>query len=552
MKKRFCEKKGISLISIIIIAVIAVILIYIVLGFLKDGILVLSKAQTASKETMDNQTAEGINLILSTFDTHKATDPKINFENFLGEEKQTGEVDDYWYSARLVIIKYKNNYAVLTPYANAGERYEYRGKLNLENDEIAKNAVDNYVKSIDLTSKEKIDFQDKNVYVISQSVRSDCYDYVVGDYQSVGLVFLDDLEINNKNRNHPAIEVGNNSSLDIYVYKSLTISSLYNGNEEIEYNKITADCGYAGIRLPSTSTLKFIGSGSVNVYGGPAGKGGTYDEKDLKLGSGGGGAGAGIGGNGGQGGAAKKNQSENGKDGEPCGTVIVTEKIQLSAYGGAGAEGGNSTLEGAGAGGGYPGAGIGGGGAGGGGATKLLGAGGFSGGASISVEGEDLFVGGKDGFAGNHLNDKHRYEYYYAGGGYFSGPDGIDSKKKNRSSLCLGGFFGCGNDINTYSSTGGTGGNGGIVEKTDYSNINAYNGNKITDNSSTEYTQIYNQDGKSIEKYSYKKVEGMTFVLNKVTGKKKVKVTKFGQGIGSGAGYTEGTNGIFRDKTAKD
>ena len=305
-------------------------------------------------------------------------------------------------------------------------------------------------------------------------------------------------------------------------------------------------------KFPSTSTLKFIGNGTVNVYGGPAGKGGTYDEKDLKLGSGGGGAGAGIGGNGGQGGAAKKNQSENGKDGESCGTVITTEKIQLNVYGGAGAEGGDSTLEGAGAGGGYPGAGIGGGGAGGGGATKLLGAGGFSGGASISVAGEDLFLGGKNGFAGEHLNDKSRYEYYYAGGGYFSGPAGIDAKKKNRAELCLGGFFGCGSDINTYSSTGGTGGNGGIVELTDYSKINAHNGNKITDNSSTEYLEIYNQNGKTTEKYSYKNVEGMTFTLNKVNGRKKVKVTKFGPGIGSGAGYTEGTNGVFRNKTAKD
>ena len=552
MKKSFYEKKGISLISIIIIVVIAVVVIYILLGLLKDGILVLSKAQTASKETMDNQIVEGINLILSAFDTHKATNPKMNLEVFLDEEKEAGELEDYWYSNELIIIKYQNNYAIVTPYAGSGERYEYRGIVKLENGDCAKNAVDNYLKSIDLKSKEQIAFQDKNVYIISKAVRSDCYDYVVKDYQNVGIVFLDDIEINNKNRNQPAIEVGNNSSLDIYVYKSLTVSSLYNGNEEIQYNKITADSGYAGIRLPDTSTLRFIGSGSVTVYGGPAGKGGTYDENDLKLGCGGGGAGAGIGGNGGSGGMAKENQSENGGDGESCGTVIVTEKIKLSAYGGAGAEGGNSTLEGAGAGGGYPGAGIGGGGAGGGGATKNLGAGGFSGGASISVEGEELFLGGKDGWAGEHLKDKNRYEYYYAGGGYFSGPDGMDSKKKNRASLCLGGFFGCGSDINTYSSTGGTGGNGGIVEKTDYSIINAYNGNKITDNSSTEYTQIYNQDGKTIERYSYKKVEGMTFVLNKVAGKKKVKVNSFGQGMGSGAGYKEGTNGIFRNKTAKD
>ena len=187
----------------------------------------------------------------------------------------------------------------------------------------------------------------------------------------------------------------------------------------------------------------------------------------------------------------------------------------------------------------------------GGGATKLLGAGGFSGGAGVSVAGEDLFKGGKDGSAGEHLNDNARYECYYAGGGYFSGPYGIDVKKKDREKLCLGGFYGCGKDIYEYSGNGGTGGAGGIVEIYDYAKIDAHNGNKITKNSSREDTEIYNQAGKSVEKYSYQKVEGTNFILNRVSRKKSVKTTKYGQGIGSGAGYTESANGIYRTKNAK-
>jgi len=95
MKKSLYEKKGISLISIIIIAVLAVILIYVLLGLLKDGILVLSKAQTASKETKGNQTAEGINLVLTAYNTQKATNSKLTFEEFLKEDKEAGEISDY-------------------------------------------------------------------------------------------------------------------------------------------------------------------------------------------------------------------------------------------------------------------------------------------------------------------------------------------------------------------------------------------------------------------------------------------------------------------------
>ncbi len=158
--------------------------------------------------------------------------------------------------------------------------------------------------------------------------------------------------------------------------------------------------------------------------------------------------------------------------------------------------------------------------------------------------------GGKDGLAGSHIDDIERYEYYYSGGGYFSGPDGKDSKNKNRAELCLGGFYSIGQDLSTSSATGGTGGNGGDVDIEDYSRLHAFNGNKITDNSSNVPVEINSQNGLSLPKYSYKKVEGKTFLLNRVAKKKKVKATKYGQGIGSGAGYYEGTNGIYRNKTS--
>lgn len=189
----------------------------------------------------------------------------------------------------------------------------------------------------------------------------------------------------------------------------------------------------------------------------------------------------------------------------------------------------------------------------GGGATRLIGAGGYSGGAGISLD-ENILEGGKDGLAGAHIENASENEYYYSGGGYFNGPDGIDAKKVDRAKKCLGGFMGMGANDSIYSSNGGIGGSGGSVVLTGTSKVSAYNGNKYTDEleGQEEALVINAQEGISIEKYSYSKVEGRKFTLSKVSRKKKVKTTSYGQGIGSGAGYIEGNNGYFRDNTKKD
>ena len=182
----------------------------------------------------------------------------------------------------------------------------------------------------------------------------------------------------------------------------------------------------------------------------------------------------------------------------------------------------------------------------------LVGAGGYSGGAGIPISLDVTINGGKNGEAGGHESDDKKEEYYYAGGGYFSGPDGIDVKQKDRKTLCLGGFFGQGNTMDLKSSTGGKGGEGGLVTLRDYAKVTAENGNSITDNSSSKPLVINSQDGFFVEKYEYKKVEGIEFTLKQKDKKKKVKVNDYGQGMGSGAGYLESSNGRFRDHTAQD
>ena len=360
MKSKLKNKDGISLISMIIIGVIIVVVVYILILLLKDGIKVLSKAQTARKQTKSNQIIEQVDLILVNYNAVIAMQQKRNipFEDYLKTSKENGDIENYWYSENLVIVKYKNNYVILLKNKDS---YSNKGLVYIENDEYANLAVKNYEKSIDPQSKEKIKIEDKNTYIISGSVRADCYDYNIENNQNVTIAIVEKVEINNKNIDKPAIKIGYNSSLKLYIYEETTISSLYNGLEEIKYDQVRESGGYAGINLPETSTLNIYGNKTLRVYGGPAGKGGTYTEQDITLGSGGGGAGAGIGGNGGSGGKADEKKSNQGGNGENCGDVKLTESVELYVYGGAGASGGDSTTEGAGAGGGYPAAGIGGG-----------------------------------------------------------------------------------------------------------------------------------------------------------------------------------------------
>lgn len=160
----------------------------------------------------------------------------------------------------------------------------------------------------------------------------------------------------------------------------------------------------------------------------------------------------------------------------------------------------------------------------------------------------------KIGLAGSNAEGSSYNEYYYSGGGYLKGPDGTDTKKTNRAEKCLGGFMGMGVEDTVYSSNGGTGGSGGVVILTGTTELNAYNGNKYTDGTEeqSEPLIINAQEGISIEKYSYKKVEGSNFTLSKTSRKKKVKKTDYGQGIGAGAGYIEGNNGKFKDNTENE
>lgn len=198
---------------------------------------------------------------------------------------------------------------------------------------------------------------------------------------------------------------------------------------------------------------------------------------------------------------ADGSQGTDGGQGESCGIVNIHNDTIIYAYGGTGGSGGSghpSASIGGGSGG-YPGAGIGGGGAGGSGATDCSGAGGYTGGA-----GRENGNSSENGLAGNgsHLPT-------LSGGGYFQGGIGNDDNSLSRESICLGGFhaYGLAKDGSHRSGDGGTAGSGGTISVSKDAKVYAYNGNLFTDGTSYEngvnQCPIYAQNGKVPARYEY-------------------------------------------------
>lgn len=295
----------------------------------------------------------------------------------------------------------------------------------------------------------------------------------------------------------------------------------------------------------------------------------------------GGGAGAGIGGNGGNGGKGERYICEDGKDGENCGIINIYNNIQIYAYGGAGGSSGilsgdNRQQTGSGTGaGGYPAAGIGGGGAGGGGANHVDGAGGYSGGCA---EDSPDFTVSNNGLAA-HLATGN----YSTGGGYLA--EGKRGASYVYSSM--GGHLGGQGPLenwceklgfnNCYIGSGGYAGQGGNIKVSSSSQIFAYNGNECTLKGEDEnyyYTplNIYIQNGNPIDIYIHngynatnrflklskllgvnisdwivatKELEYKEYCVKSVDRSMNFEKTNYGQGIGSGAGYIEISNGTY-------
>ena len=181
------------------------------------------------------------------------------------------------------------------------------------------------------------------------------------------------------------------------------------------------------------------------------------------------------------------NSGQDGEAGEDCGNIYFHGTTEVYAYGGAGGSGGSintSNNSGAG-GGGYPAAGIGGGGAGGGGGDHACPSGGYSAGS-----GEGSVAAGHNGQASGMTS----VNWMITAGGYYQrGLAARPSQVTTRAEFNQGGMWSSVNGeacfFMDHSGSGGPAGAGGNVYYTDMTKIFAYNGDMITNGN---YSQAFN------------------------------------------------------------
>ena len=587
------KNRGITLISLVITIIIMLILAGVSLNLITGENSVLSKAETAVKETEKARIVEELQSMM------------------LGYNMKVGNKESVTDFIRLKVGTYLDGMHVLSRdgdpfYVIEKDGYyfyieqigrEYMVELmdtSLDDIRAGYTIVTEQIMASKENGSMKFDLNEgeKSTIIFFDKINNPFNFEVNGGVVNIHLT--EDMMLTNEGMKRSAIKVASGATLNIYISEGakITVNSDL-GEDGVEATGLGAQGGpggYAGINVPVGATLNIYGGGTLIAYGGDAGDGGGAVSGNTG-GGGGGGAGAGIGGNGGRGGNAGStfsfpggigeltNSGQDGLPGESCGTVNFHGTTEVFAYGGAGGSGGalnTSNNSGAGAGG-YPAAGIGGGGAGGGGGEHACSAGGYSAGS-----GEESIRPGVNGH-GSTAGGLRKG----AGGGYYS---------KGSTASGIRAFFNQGGmwygiDEQYYrdiAGSGGIAGEGGRVGYSDLTKIHAYNGDMITNgtHSSTHYVYdiegnrgavitervtkpngqtiipaiIYAQTGVVREVYKSNQhmtadecttyrvplhLKGNAPINVQIIPRRNIATTIYGQGIGSGAGYIESSNGVL-------
>ena len=569
------SNKGITLIALVISIIVMLILAGVSLNATIGENGIVTKAQNAKLASEESKRREDLEYILYEYNSSSFLGQADGFTDYLENLKTEGRIDDYLYTDTL-IVKYDGVYYETE---KNGEYYEIKNKLedDLTGGGSGETGEKNYIVTPDNLTSGNIEIAEGSSYVVLDEVKGEDFNFEIPAGEPVTIKIMGDMNIDNKGYKRSAIDLEEGATLNLYVYGTVEVNSGY--GEDASGN-VAGKGGYAGIHVPEGATLNLYGTGTLTAIGGNAGSGGTLEDgRDNKnAGAGGGGAGAGIGGNGGTGGQYQDGVGSDGNSGESCGDVNIYNSLTIYAYGGAGGSGGagNKATATAGGAGGYPSAGIGGGGAGGAGGTCCAGAGGYTGGSGDMDESKS-----ENGLSGG--KGKNNEETLLGGGGYFEGAEGLDKNGLNRRILTFGGMYNQGywDNLRDRSGNGGNAGAGGNIKVSSNSKIYAYNGNLYTDGTDYEnglnQCPIYLQAGIVTAKYnynseyggpeSYKLFELILISNQSITEKSGYKNNKYDsietskkyvtknsvltnidmsyQGVGSGAGYIETSNGTY-------
>ena len=574
------SSRGITMIGLAVMIVIIATLALTAINSSTGDNGIMKKAEKGAKDWDENEIKDEVNVILADYAIDAALSDNDTMNSYLIELVAEGRIQDYRYIG-YYLVKYKDLYCELEP-----DGYGYQvAKVREAGDD---SGDDHVIITSQVIEEKNINLETDKKYILLDDVNTQDFNFNIPENKEITIILAQDMIIDNKDVKRSAINLNDNSTLNLYVYGKIEVNSGYGGNAS---GNVPGEGAYAGIRVPPTAELNIYGTGTLTAIGGDAGDGEVSDNTSLHAG--GGGAGAGIGGSGGKGGAGKNGKMQDaeycppGGTGESCGAVNIYDTVTVYAYGGAGGSGGvNYKGIGAGAGG-YPAAGIGGGGAGGAGATCCAGAGGYSGGAA-----EGIATPSVNGMQGAPATAEFPagYSMNWQGGGYYDGPTSeADDSSFDMNKMLIGGKGGLSYRPGHTGGNGGQAGEGGQIKVSKSANVYAYNGNMYTDgtpyNNGQNQAVIYLQAGVSPARYLHIKnrsnewprnptydinihsnypkfsqqaaadtdVETSGYVNKKNIGAKRSFVNHeylslvdlSTQGIGSGAGYIEVSNGTF-------
>ena len=574
---KFSNYKGITIISLVITIIVMIIIAGVIISNVIGENSAIDKAEYSKEEEEYKSKKDALQQYLTKYNS-KSFVGSDDFGEFLQKEMGLTEAD-YTHIPGEGVDYYQIKYL--------GEDFFIKiidgiGELSGVPEDLKEKIK--YIETGDKVISPDTGLEDNKSYAIIENVNLNDFSFDIPANTNVTIKLLSDLEITNANLDKPraAINLNEGATLNLQVEANITVNSTFGESADIT---VAGKGGYAGIHVPTGTTLNLSGGGVITCYGGDAGDGGTMLDASItgndKKCAGGGGAGAGIGGNGGTGGAYVSGKGANGGNGESCGTVNITGSLTVYAYGGAGGSGGAGTITTAtaGGGGGYPAAGIGGGGAGGAGGTCCSGAGGYSGGT-----GEQDTTQSHNGLAGGSGPKQYKApeDSKIGGSGYFQGAYGVDQANVDRAVTVFGGKGNQG--WHSYSShgsgDGGTAGSGGAITVSSNNKIYAYNGNLYSDGKNSMPCPIYLQAGIKNAQYTYisqgNNVSRWKFLLKQTATKSTVSKTNYKnanfsqtinineqlgisgnplsnvdmskQGVGSGAGYIEVSNGTYKVK----
>ena len=583
------NNKGITLVSLVITIIVMLILAGVSLNMIMGDTSVLKQAQEAVEKTEIASHTEELNMMLSEFNIKSAVQSAqtsgedLKFSQFLSDLVDVGKIDSCTYVDEY-LISYKDRFYSI---AKEGRSYVVSDHYSVVGEEAGNTVV---IAPSKVGNDYTLELEDGKTYIVLDNVNVENFNFDIKSGQNVSIKLKgNNMKIDNKKFKRSAINIEPGGILNLYIYGTVEVNSGYGGNAS---GNVPGEGAFAGIRVPKDAILNLYGTGTLTAIGGDAGDGEI--SKNDSLHAGGGGAGAGIGGSGGKGGAGKSGNTGNseicppGGTGESCGTVNIFDSLTVIAYGGGGGSGGtNDAGIGAGAGG-YPAAGIGGGGAGGAGATCCAGAGGYSGGAA-----EGKAEPAVNGNQGKYATAEFPSGYYmeWQGGGYYGGITSTSADASfNMGKNLIGGKGGPSYYPGHTGGSGGTAGSGGTVTVSKDAKVYAYNGNMYTDgtpyNNGENQAVIYLQTGVAIARYNHIKNQSSAWPSNNtydinvhsnyptyklVADSEKTNVPLSGyvntqnagktkaipnnkylnvedmslQGVGSGAGYIEVSNGTY-------